>query len=270
MLEFPGGSPAGLSKAKIRTPIDNPYGRREAGVQRTQEEDLNDNPRRRSTGADVPLANWEADKIPMVCYEHRAGNSCRVGAQKCPFMHRNKDPDGRDYPVVDGSGYVPPKYRYRPLTCPYWLKGAPGCYKSEEDCNFAHKITGWTPGPGEEALPISPDQIRPREENKRRPSQPAIFKPKGKNLPPSELTCWFWKHKKCNKPEEVCEFQHRDTGIVANVPPNIQTCHDWEDGDRCPNSARECRNLHSQIGVMSGNFDKKPGMYGRLSCWSMG
>jgi chromo domain-containing protein 1 len=144
-LEFVGPAPIGFTKPKPVGPADNPYGRREGGNRRVQEDDTEE-PRRREPIEDtIPLQSWETGKAPLVCPEWRLSNNCSHGREKCNFMHRHKDENGRDYPVGDPFRGVPPKYRKPPLTCMFWMTSRRGCRKSDDECDYTHRNTGWLP-----------------------------------------------------------------------------------------------------------------------------
>jgi chromo domain-containing protein 1 len=118
------------------------------------------------------------------------------------------------------QGFIPGKYRKPPLTCPYWLNGLAGCKKSADECQFAHKNTGWIkhsdPAMGD--VRIDSNQ-RPKYDDTKslRPDQ----RPKQDgttSLRPDQLTCYYWSKGKCRKSEQDCAYQHKDTGIIADGP----------------------------------------------------
>lgn len=254
-LEFVGGKPVGEVLPKTATRAENPYGRREAGNRRMQETD-NDEPLRRDVieGA-VPLQPYEISKAPLVCYEWRMSRNCRYGPERCNFMHRNKDERGIDLPVAKFN-YLPPKYREKPMTCPYWLYTNHGCSKPEKDCDFAHHNTGWAPKDEnniQEAIKIDPNIAPVFEVATRRPFHPTANGPAGKRkMHPSQLTCWYWVHSTCRNTAEVCAYQHYDTGVVADGPPRT-TCRDWREGT-CPFTADTCKYMHSEVEDTSGRL----------------
>lgn len=145
-LEFVGHASIGLTIPRPAHPADNPYGRREGGNRRVQEEDDTEERRRRDpVEDDTPLQAWEKRKAPLVCPHWRLSNNCPYDRERCNFIHRHKDENGRDYPVGDPTGWLPPKYRIKPLTCLFWMKYPAGCKKPEAECNYAHRNTGWIP-----------------------------------------------------------------------------------------------------------------------------
>lgn len=103
-LDFVGSAPANLPKPTA--PIDNPYGRREVRTRRVQEDSDEDNVRHRPD----PMTDWEASKVPLVCFHWRLSNSCYNTAAKCNFLHRNTDENGRALPIGDEHGESIPKY----------------------------------------------------------------------------------------------------------------------------------------------------------------
>ncbi|OAG19235.1 hypothetical protein CC77DRAFT_1021396 [Alternaria alternata] len=211
-------APPDLIAPKLPAPHHDPYARRDPIHRRIiAEEPQNDeSPRQESTDGNIPLAPWEIDKVPQVCYQWRLSQNCTKSARECRFMHRHKDEKGREYSIADMQGKIPGKYRKPPLTCPFWLNGQKGCRKSAEDCLFAHQNTGWIkhsdPSMGD--VRIDPDQqpklgsIEDQLEEKRTT----------RSLNPDQLTCWYWNRGDCRNTEQECAYQHRETGIVANAP----------------------------------------------------
>lgn len=197
-LDFVGNPPVGLAKASRLSLEDNPYGRRETGIRRVQEFNAE-----HTTKASASLEDWEAEKIPMVCPFWRLSSNCQNGDRKCKFMHRNQDPSGLDYPVADMYGYIPPKFQKPPITCPFWLTSKLGCKRSDAECKYTHRNTGWVHQGG---IPI---KINP------------TTSPIKRTRPPSELTCWYWSIGQCKHAADVCTFQHWDTGIVADPPGTL-------------------------------------------------
>lgn len=215
-LQFVNAPPS-AAVSLSRAQRDDLYGRREPRQRRPTEDSIDDAPlRRQSTDGNVPLEDWEHDKVPLVCYSWRLSNSCQKGAQECRFMHRHKNENGRDYPLGDMQGFIPGKYRRPPLTCPFWLNGPWGCKRSAEQCNYAHHNTGWIKhaDPRVRDVQIDPEK---RPEFDRGESQPGDKHTK-KALAPNLLTCYYWNKGKCKKSDQDCAFQHYDTGIVADGP----------------------------------------------------
>ncbi|EMD87644.1 hypothetical protein COCC4DRAFT_193043 [Bipolaris maydis ATCC 48331] len=220
-LEIVNG-PSGSVKPKPPVPHDDPYARREVRQSRTRSIESND-ARRGSrseilTDENVPLAPWEVNKVPQVCAEWRLSNNCPKTAQACIFLHRNKDPDGHDYPVGHAGGLIPPKYRRPPLTCTHWLYGKTGCFKTADKCHFAHRNTGWVPNenhPSENATRIDKNIKPPHNERTHGTLKPVKSMDR---LAPRDLTCWYWANDVCRNTAESCQFQHYDTGIPARAP----------------------------------------------------
>jgi chromo domain-containing protein 1 len=223
-LAFVNGPPAGLPTTRNPIRTDNPYGRRDIPESRTRDDDVHEDPfqkdfPRRSPDITIePLAQWEADKVPVVCSEWRLSNSCSFGAQKCRYMHRDRDPQGKEYPIGDMYGYVEPKNRSPAGTCMFWYKSK--CHKSADVCAYAHKFTGYT-FRGSKMVPIEPND-KANENTKQ--SNEKTKQSKGKSKYPNErahpntLTCWFWKHTSCRKTTEECSFCHYDTDNSAADP----------------------------------------------------
>jgi chromo domain-containing protein 1 len=206
-----------------RRVLDDPYGRREIGTRRYQDEDMDDTSRRGSADGIVPLQPWETNKVPLVCSAWRLSNNCPRTAQQCRFMHRNKDANGDDYEVADVNGVVPPKYRNPALTCLFWLNNPNGCKKPAKQCNYAHRNTGHIPysDPSAVGQHVKLDLTTEKESAK-----PDSAKPRDKRMMrPSELTCWYWTKERCRHSAENCQFQHYDTGTIADPPPSARWKH---------------------------------------------
>jgi len=263
-LDFVGAAPVGLSKPRAGN--DNPYGRREAGSRRVQEPDSYEPRRRDSIEDTVPLENYEANKVPLVCPHWRYGSNCPYGPVKCNFMHRNKDENGKDLPVGDMSGALPPKFRRPPLTCLYWLNNERGCKKPDDVCIYAHKNTGWVPKDmnDNQAVKIDPTAL-PVSALATKAGVGRIIGPQEKRkMRPSELTCWYWTQNKCKNSAEKCTFQHYDTGVVADAPPSALTCRFWIE-NRCRQTAEECKFQHWNTGIISGQPSAVLGTFGMLT-----
>lgn len=219
----------GAFKPKPPTAHDNPYGRREAGRGRAERSPVDENRSRSPTSGssfndNVPLAPWEVDKIPQVCASWRLSNNCPNTAHTCQFMHRNKDPNGLGYPVGDTDGWIPPRYRKPPLTCAHWLYSKRGCYRSDDQCLYAHKNTGWIQTEkkhsSSDGIAQIDQRLLPQSERADRTVTQAPAAPKNqKKLGRGDLTCWYWARGQCRNTAEKCSFRHYDTGVVARTPP---------------------------------------------------
>jgi chromo domain-containing protein 1 len=257
-LEFVGAQPPALLKRRTTDPADNPYGRREAGTRRFQELD-NDDDTSRGPRDESPLRVWETEKVPQMCAEWRLSSSCRLGAQKCKFLHRATDQNGRDLPMGHLNGLVPPKHRKKPLTCIFWLENVEGCMKSDALCVFAHHNTGYKPESTQSMKPvqISLDLVPASETasrkitiNKdiRQPPQLSQARKMNVNkawiIPPSKLTCWFWTKNSCRLSDKDCAFKHYDTGTVA-IPPPSANCRGFMQG-HCRKTPEKCRWYHPE------------------------
>lgn len=102
-------------------------------------------------------------------YWLRDPEGCCKDDEVCKHAHRNtgwatpganpKTQPVRIDPTLKPRG-VPPKYAKPPVTCPYWLRSAWSCTRSQAECKYAHWNTGWVP-PGlaqGKAVPINPKQ----------------------------------------------------------------------------------------------------------------
>lgn len=264
--------PSGSVKPKPPVPHDDPYARREVRQSRTRSIESND-ARRGSrseilTDENVPLAPWEVNKVPQVCAEWRLSNNCPKTAQACIFLHRNKDPDGHDYPVGHAGGLIPPKYRRPPLTCTHWLYGKTGCFKTADKCHFAHRNTGWVPNenhPSENATRIDKN-IKPVYGQKKGASKPV--KPPNKPTngaqkpvkPQDERTNDAQKPAKShNERTEIASrpakpHNERTHGTLKPVKsmdrlaPRDLTCWYWAN-DVCRNTAESCQFQHYDTGI---------------------
>ncbi|KAJ4992798.1 hypothetical protein SVAN01_01844 [Stagonosporopsis vannaccii] len=263
-LSFVNGPPPTLPKATVSRSNDNPYGRRETANHRVQDEEKGDEvdrPRRGLTNVTGALAAWEANKVPLVCY-HWKSSTCPRTARDCRFMHRETDPEGKPYRLGDFDGRVPHKYHRPPITCPYWYKGRK-CIKTEEECSYAHKDTGWAEinGVPTEIACLPPSYLAPIA-----PSHSKI------QDPPTTCPFWLWKPQGCNKSAEVCKYAHRNTGWVRSesdpkappmrIDPDLEprsrqpkyasppvTCPHWLNAERgCTRADDECRYAHRNTG----------------------
>lgn len=229
-LRFVGPVPPSLLKSRASNPADNLYGRREAGTRRMQEVDVDERSQQKLVDEAELLRYLEAEKAPLVCPHWRLSNNCPYGPVKCNFLHRNQDKHGRDLPVGDVSGRLPPKYRKPPLTCPFWLTDKFGCRKSDAECAYAHRNTGWIPKDANNkdvpfqidvnVVPVTEqsakrDQVEPPDRTTQNTltlrDTSAYVLPKYRD---PALTCpyWLYSPKGCTKADTDCKYAHRNTG----------------------------------------------------------
>ncbi|KAJ8108281.1 hypothetical protein OPT61_g8279 [Boeremia exigua] len=265
-LSFPNGPPPTLPKTTASKPDNNPYGRREATTRRVQEDDEDDRPRRGPTDEAAPLASWETEKVPMICFHYYSG-SCPYGPQKCKFLHRKVDPRGRPYQIGDYEGRVPQKYRRPPITCPFWYKGRK-CNKTAEQCLYAHEDTGWAEING---VPIKIDHMPPSSTLP--PARDGSTHRLPKLMDPP-ITCSYWLRdpRGCALPEDDCKYAHWNTGWAhpefdikappERIDPNIKprgvppkyantpvTCPFWLRSEKsCTKTDDDCRYAHRNTG----------------------
>ncbi|KAL6705365.1 hypothetical protein ACN47E_007014 [Coniothyrium glycines] len=262
-LEFVGAAPTGLAKSKMQRRDDNPYGRRDITNSRVSEEASSSNARGDPI-QETPLADWELDKAPLICPQWRLSNNCEYGPQRCRMMHRDRDANGRSYPLGDVHGYIPPKYRKPPITCPYWLEDKNGCSKTASECNFAHKNTGLKPHPEtwrDAPIPIDPNQAPISESTVGRPTAGQ----------PKQTTCAFWQRGHCRFDADSCAYAHWDTGVTAPDPAKEHTkssaaqehtnkervagqqytCWYWKKRGDCRFGSGTCGYEHWDTGVMA-------------------
>jgi chromo domain-containing protein 1 len=254
-LEFVGVGPPNRVKSRSDGPADNPYGRREAGTRRMQEVGVNEYARRESMDEISALKEWEVNKVPLVCPQWRLSNNCPYSAQICKFMHRNHDGNGRSLKIGDESGFVPQKYRNPPVTCSFWLQKKTGCMKSDTDCDFAHYDTGLLPQSKGNAQPVRSDSnAQPASEQieNRPPMTRNTIRPKKNNN--LDLTCKYWARGFCKKPDEVCEFKHYHTGVIANGSAKNTICMYFQSG-HCRFTGSECKFLHLGEGINPAHAD---------------
>jgi hypothetical protein len=213
-LNFVNGPPPSLPLNSVRRSSSDPYARRDMTTRRVQEEDPDDRPQ---VGQDTrrPLANWEKDKVPMMCNAWKLSSGCPFGAERCFFMHRTHDPEGRPYKLGDMHNRVPQKYRKPPITCDYWYNGN-RCKKPADECLYAHEDTGWTEINGK---PIEREHVAPISAGPRpRDALPQLVPFKLQNPP---ITCHYWLRDSdgCIKSEAMCKYAHWNTGWA---PPEHQ------------------------------------------------
>jgi chromo domain-containing protein 1 len=273
-LEFVGARPSDLPKPRTADSADNPYGRGEAGTHRVQEFD-NDNDTSREYRIETsPLREWEAGKVPQMCAQWRLSNSCQLGAQKCKFLHRDKDETGRPIPVGREDRLVPPKLRNKPLTCLFWLENREGCVKSAAQCIYAHHNTGWKADGlqsstavqiGSNILPVSErctkrletksinsvqidsnvlsvgEQVTKQHEQITKQREQVTKQSEKNNTP--DMTCWFWTRNSCTRAKK-CKYKHVNTGTIA-IPPAKSFCRYFLEG-RCHATAETCKYYHPE------------------------
>lgn len=262
-LNFVNGPPPSLPQA-IRRPSSDPYARRDITNRRVQEEDPDDQPRLRQ--AIGPLADFEKNKVPMMCNAWKLSSNCTYGAHQCPFLHRTHDPEGRPYQLGDIHNRVPQKYRKPPITCEFWYDGN-RCKKSAEECTYAHEDTGWTEVNGR---PIEREHVPPKRTGPMPQNALSHLAPKLQNPP---ITCHYWLRdpQRCNKAEADCKYAHWNTGWapresdikgVVPIDPDLRprgvvpkhanppvTCPFWLRGDNgCTRSDEECKYAHFNTG----------------------
>ncbi|KAK4631977.1 hypothetical protein CLAFUW4_03364 [Fulvia fulva] len=160
---------------------------------------------------------------------------CRFTAAECKFAHYDTGVHS-GVPGTYGKGsatYAPPAESILPKTC-WWWRQPQGCSKSDEECQFAHHDyaprppgtfkEGATASAQHSASPVSADIPPPPP-----PELPT------RSVCPSETTCYWWLQPNgCNKPDHLCEFAHRDTGIHAGRPGSYRKAF-GEARDRQPN-----------------------------------
>jgi chromo domain-containing protein 1 len=268
-LEFVGARPPDLPKPRTADSADNPYGRREGGTRRVQEIENDNDASPESRIETSPLREWEADKVPQMCAQWRLSNSCQLGAQKCKFLHRDKDETGRLLPIRREDRLVPPKFRNKPLTCLFWLENNEGYIKSAAQCIYAHHNTGWKPGSLQSSaavqidsniLPVSGRFTKRSETKSINPVQvdsdilsvgeqvtkqyEQVSKQSEKDNTP-DMTCWFWTRNTCNRAKK-CKYKHVNTGTIA-IPPAKSFCRYFLEG-RCHDTAESCKYYHPEEG----------------------
>ncbi|KAF2203304.1 hypothetical protein GQ43DRAFT_461686 [Delitschia confertaspora ATCC 74209] len=131
------------------------------------------------------------------------------------------------------------------LTCPFWLTGPQGCYKSTDECFFAHENTGWLASTAQRGY-RDPTRIDPSLNPESVQRQEAVSLPKRAHLqertplpkkqlqeaiplstkweieeaPPlsrKELMCWFWYNRSTGCGRKRCPYAHRNTGWLATM-----------------------------------------------------
>ena len=260
-------APSGFTSfTKARSAADtNVYGRRDSGRARVRED--SDDEQERDPRI---LANWEQDKVPLICWEYR-NNSCRLSDRQCRFLHRM---DG--YPIGPTSGIVPPKYRKPPISCWHYMENPIGCHLKAEQCDFAHYNTGWLasqPGTGAEPTKVDPSR---RTKSDELLIEKAAAAAKTTIPVKTGKTCWYYMEdpKGCIRTAEECKYAHYNTGLLAapSGPEITQidssrrprsdelllgqgvlpTCFFYmEDPNGCKRSADECHFAHYNTGLLA-------------------
>jgi len=130
-LDWVGGPSTGISRASVQT-NDGSYSRHDTAPSKPNQAQQGENS---PPSSPFSPPEWEKHKVPMTCYNWRTDRSCPYSAEQCKFLHRDTDKIG------SWDGWIPPKYARPKVTCPYWMRS--GCFKTDEECNFAHYNTGW-------------------------------------------------------------------------------------------------------------------------------
>ncbi|KAF2633167.1 hypothetical protein BU25DRAFT_355258 [Macroventuria anomochaeta] len=266
-LDFVNGPPPTLPKAAASRSSGDLYGRREITNRRVREEDPDDLPRQGLGEGSAPLADWEVDKVPLMCNAWKLSSNCPYGARKCRFMHRAFDPKGRPYQLGDYDGRIPHKYRKPPITCPFWYKGDQ-CKRTAEECLYAHVDTGWAEYNGQ---PIRIEHLPEASATSAARDVPPHLVPFKFQDPP--ITCSFWLRDPhgCVRSEEVCKYAHWNTGWTheadikgqpVRIDPTLKprggppkyanppvTCPFWLRSEKgCTRTAVECKYAHRNTG----------------------
>ncbi|KAJ4348735.1 uncharacterized protein N0V89_010113 [Didymosphaeria variabile] len=246
-------------------------------------------------GKPLPVTTWDGKVPPKyrdppeMCWFWFCEGSCAHPDDECIYAHKNTGHlsmrDHRTRPVdphiengstaarkIGGAG------NYPDVTCWNWLMDTKGCYKSSDQCSFAHRNTGLLGNTiGADFKPIDPEQA---------PVHARSF-PKFQDPP---QTCFFWLRtiKGCGKSADDCKYAHENTGWLADtklglceidrnekpkflaalrrpssptgpiptnatpqrhIPKHFKTCFFWNEY-RCRLSEEECHNLHCYTGVV--------------------
>jgi chromo domain-containing protein 1 len=169
---------------------------------------------------------------PQTCfYWLRGENGCDKSADDCFYAHENTGwlaraghpPEQISCDEFPGTGAYSLKSTHT-VTCFYWFTNPNGCFKSAEQCNFAHENTGLlanTDGRPNQVIDYNalPAFIRKQQQ------YPG---PRPKKIHSSALTCFFWNEGMCNKVAEECSYQHRYTGVLADPPKNWVPRKGWQ------------------------------------------
>ncbi|KAF2182796.1 hypothetical protein K469DRAFT_711489 [Zopfia rhizophila CBS 207.26] len=217
--------PLGQTPGRIRS-SENLYSLRELRRPSGQDEGRQDISDEQPTNVPPAPPDWEADKIPLTCFDWKNG-SCRYKAEHCRFLHRLTDK------TAPADGSVPSKYRRPPLTCHYWFVKPRGCHKSADECEFAHTNTGWlaSVNPGyKDAIQIDsnaePAFKKPALDNEKAGPQRKFSTEKRAASRKKSMTCYFFAMGQCRNSELTCKFSHEQTGILANPPPGYKPPRD--------------------------------------------
>ncbi|KAK5118605.1 hypothetical protein LTR85_008070 [Meristemomyces frigidus] len=171
-----------------------------------------------------------------------------------------------------GQITLPSTWR-RTRTCWHWMNN--DCIYTEETCRFAHRVID-TPQPQLQEQQQQQQQLQHQDQPQMQQQQQQLvhlqqIPPPPPPPPPAPIgyshkkltTCYYWQEGRCNKPDDVCEFAHWDTGVhskAAHEQRMRTTCHFWRMGI-CTKSADECGFAHEDTGV----YAPEPGTFKRSS-----
>ncbi|KAF2688760.1 hypothetical protein K458DRAFT_428271 [Lentithecium fluviatile CBS 122367] len=166
---------------------------------------------------------------PQTCfYWLRSDFGCNKAADDCDYAHENTGwltKSGFGSEKIDRNE-LPKCLPRLELTCHFWFSALNGCRKPSEQCEFAHRNTGFLGNPGGRPCErIDPDALPQSKRNQRRGSIPAGSVPGASasklRIPSDELTCFFWALGICKNSEQECQYQHRDTDAGVADPPKF-------------------------------------------------
>ncbi|KAK3671718.1 hypothetical protein LTR78_008451 [Recurvomyces mirabilis] len=153
------------------------------------------------------------------------------------------------------SSVFPSTHR-RFRTCVHWLENR--CRSKAEDCSYAHyyitEESKAAQAPSND-VDMGPPPPPPLPAMPPAPTQQWEFQ--GKWTSKFETSCYYWLKEGCTKPDSVCEFAHRITGVLpnaarrdANLPGQLKEwktkiCPDWRQG-RCLLLESHCKFAHRE------------------------
>lgn len=249
---------------------------------------------------DDSLIPYKEQDPPITC-PHWLWNLkfCSKPQNQCKYAHWNTgwvppESDFKALPIQVDSKLKPrfelPKYADPAVTCPFWLRSYAGCTRTDADCRYAHKNTGWAPPALSTGKPlqINPkqkprsqtvdleasltrldllpskerggasqvsDQTVPSGQQEQDGPRPTGFSsdriaPKNSNPP---LTCHFWLNgpQGCMKLADHCMFAHKNTGWINKQGSNQSEQIDPNKQPRCRKHGKCSKRLGSAQVLLS-------------------
>lgn len=149
---------------------------------------------------------------------HEMRNSANLAMQDVPTGPRERR---RNEPFDRQACVIAERYK-NTVTCPWWKRG--DCHSLEDDCIFAHRLTG-------------------------------LESPSGKSIA-KDWTCYnFYTLRRCYSDERQCYYSHTDTGLYVGVDGKASKkhleCWWWHHGGRCRLADDDCTCAHYTTGLLA-------------------